>query len=238
MRLWLHTTVRSTALTQSAAISIVAHVVLVSAAVYGTGKAATALADRMDEHVTFLAPPDRLPSSRGTAEHITLVRTTTEEAGARVVPGITADRILKRWRDRHSDDDGEAEVAPAKPAQAEVVSDDSVYSVLSTDENATRSEGSAAPVYPGEMLREGIEGVVVARFVVDTTGRADPASLQILQSSNASFVLSVRDAVPGMRFTPATLHGRHVRQLVEQSFAFRLQIPGVAAEHTGTRTTP
>lgn len=238
MRLWLLTTARSTALTQSAAISLVTHVVLVSAAVYGTDRAATALAERLDEQVIFLAPPDRLPSSRGAGERVRFINTTPLDAGGRLTSALATEHTSRKPHDHDADGDGDAAADQGQAAQAEIVSDDSVYSVLSSEESATRVDGSAAPVYPAEMLREGIEGVVVARFVIDTTGRADPSSLQVLQSSHPAFVISVRDAVPGMRFTPATVRGRHVRQLVQQSFAFRLQIPTVAAEHTGTRTTP
>lgn len=238
MRLWLLSTARSTALAQSAAISVVTHAVLVSAAVYGTGRAAAALEEQLDEQVIFLAPPDRLPGSRGVAERIRFVSTLPQDAGGRMVSALATERSMQKSRDHDADGEGEGATDQGQAAQAEIASDDSVYSVLSSEESATRVEGSAAPVYPAEMLRHGIEGVVVVRFVVDTTGRADPSSLQVLQSSHPAFVISVRDAVPEMLFTPATVRGRHVRQLVQQSFSFRLQVPTVAAEHTGTRTTP
>ena len=38
-----------------------------------------------------------------------------------------------------------------------------------------RAEGSAAPVYPPELIQQGMKGSVLTSFVIDTTGRADTA---------------------------------------------------------------
>ena len=91
------------------------------------------------------------------------------------------------------------------------------------------------------MLARNIEGAVRTRYVIDTTGRADSSSLEILAATNAAFEGSVRAALPGMRFTAAQVEGRRVRQLVEQEFQFRITapiaplLPVVPAEHTRTR---
>jgi protein TonB len=57
---------------------------------------------------------------------------------------------------------------------------------------------------------------------VDTLGRPELASFKVLQSSHEPFVDAVRDALPGMRFVPAEMHGHRVRQLVQQPFVFSL----------------
>jgi len=100
-------------------------------------------------------------------------------------------------------------------------------------------EGSAAPVYPLELVKQGVEGSVIVRYVIDSTGRAEPASLEVTASTHPGFTEAVRDALPGMRFTAATRDGRPVRQLVEQSFAFRITPPTPApSEHTRTNPVP
>jgi protein TonB len=68
----------------------------------------------------------------------------------------------------------------------------------------------------------GKEGRVVATFVVDTTGRVEMTSVQVLASDDPEFSESVRTALGEMQFRPATRGGRPVRQLVEQRFNFRI----------------
>jgi periplasmic protein TonB len=79
------------------------------------------------------------------------------------------------------------------------------------------------PRYPETLARAGVEGVVVARFVVDTIGRVERLSVEITRADHALFEQSVREALSRMRFAPAEARGRKVRQLVEQPFAFALR---------------
>jgi len=82
--------------------------------------------------------------------------------------------------------------------------------------------GETVPQYPSGLRAAGIEGVVAAEFVVRESGRADVASLRIITATNEAFVESIRQALPRMRFRPATIGGRAVPQLVQQQFVFRL----------------
>lgn len=102
---------------------------------------------------------------------------------------------------------------------------DSVYTSYEVDNAVQMSYGSAVPEYPADLLARHVQGSVRVRFVVDTSGSADTASIQILSSSDPAFTASVRAALPRMRFSPARLNGRRVRQLVEQPFRFNIQPP-------------
>jgi protein TonB len=82
--------------------------------------------------------------------------------------------------------------------------------------------GSPAPRYPDILKSAGVEGEVVVAFVVDTTGRADIGSLKILKSTHELFAAAVRTALPQMRFLPAEVGGKKVKQLVQQPFAFNI----------------
>jgi protein TonB len=82
--------------------------------------------------------------------------------------------------------------------------------------------GSPAPRYPELLKSAGVEGEVIASFVVDTAGRADLTSFRILKSSNELFGAAVRTALPSMRFLPAEVGGRRVRQQVQQPFVFSI----------------
>ena len=82
--------------------------------------------------------------------------------------------------------------------------------------------GIRMPEYPSALRSSGIEGKVVAEFVVTENGRADMNSLRIISSTNELFVESIRRALSRMRFRPAMIGGRSVPQLVQQQFVFKL----------------
>ncbi len=102
---------------------------------------------------------------------------------------------------------------------------DSVVSVLQVDSAAVRYEGSAAPSYPLDLLEQGLEGLVDAQFVVDTSGAVEPRSVEIIQGTHPGFIASVREALRLMRFRPAVMGSRKVRQLVQQRFRFEITRP-------------
>ncbi len=80
-----------------------------------------------------------------------------------------------------------------------------------------------APRYPDMLRQAGIEGDVRAQFVVDTLGRVEPGSVRVLEATHDQFAAAVRTALSSRaRFTPAEAGGHRVRQLVEQTFTFRL----------------
>jgi hypothetical protein len=102
---------------------------------------------------------------------------------------------------------------------------DSIFSEVWVDSVVSRDERSAAPIYPAELLRNNLEGVVFAEFVVDTVGMVDMGSVRILTTSHALFTASVETALSQMRFRPAMRAGRRVHQLVEQHFVFQIAPP-------------
>jgi protein TonB len=82
--------------------------------------------------------------------------------------------------------------------------------------------GSAPPEYPEVLRRSGVEGTVVATFIVGDDGRAEIESIRFLRSDNRQFEGAVRAALKRMRFVPAEVAGRKVRQLVQMPFVFTL----------------
>ena len=82
--------------------------------------------------------------------------------------------------------------------------------------------GGEAPEYPSSLRASGVEGQVLAQFVVNESGRYEPGSLRILNSSNPAFAAAVKDALPRMRFSAAQIRGKKVQQLVQMPFQFHL----------------
>ena len=82
--------------------------------------------------------------------------------------------------------------------------------------------GGEAPEYPSSLRESGVEGKVLAQFVVGENGRYEGGSLKILESSNPAFTAAVKDALPRMRFSAAQIGGKKVAQLVQMPFQFHL----------------
>jgi protein TonB len=83
--------------------------------------------------------------------------------------------------------------------------------------------GSSPPRYPETLRVRGVEGRVTAAFVVDKEGRAEEGSVRFVESGNPLFEDAVRAALRRMRFIPAEVGGRKVRQLVQMPFVFTLK---------------
>lgn len=99
---------------------------------------------------------------------------------------------------------------------------DQPYFDFQVEKPVVMAPGAAGPTYPDMLRSAGIEGTVMAQFVVDTTGRAEMATFKVLKSDNDLFSNAVKNALQRMRFLPAEVGGRKVKQLVQQPFQFSL----------------
>ena len=99
---------------------------------------------------------------------------------------------------------------------------DQPYFDFQVEKPVVMAPGAQGPSYPDMLRSAGIEGSVMAQFVVDTTGRAEMATFKVLKSDNDLFSNSVKNALQRMRFLPAEVGGRKVKQLVQQPFQFSL----------------
>jgi protein TonB len=124
-------------------------------------------------------------------------------------------------------DDGGAEgpgdglLTPGE-AEAGGAGDHGARSIGTVEKVAVPLPGNAQPVYPERLRSAGIEGSVVLRFVVDTSGRVEPGSMRVLQADHELFASAVRTALAKHRFIPAEVSARRVRMLVEQRFDFAI----------------
>lgn len=83
--------------------------------------------------------------------------------------------------------------------------------------------GTANPRYPAELKAANIEGEVVASFVVDADGRVDESTFRVMRASDPRFVEAAKDALREMRFEPAIVGGRAVRQVQQMPFTWSLK---------------
>lgn len=97
------------------------------------------------------------------------------------------------------------------------------FSDLQVDVPAALLPRSPLPQYPAALRMLRSDGHARLRFVVDARGRVELATVEILEASHPAFAAAVRAALPRMRFSPARIGDRGVRQLVEFPITFRLE---------------
>jgi len=208
---------------ECASLSILAHAGLVWLAVAMTEGGGQIPTDEREARVFFLLPPDRVDARMRQTDVIQWGKLGGDLAGGSELTGPGDSRVLggnahgaRRWGER-SRARGEVPFGPQPFLRL-----DTAFSVLEVDETVERYEGSAAPVYPRDLIATGTQGQVQATYVVDTTGRVDTNTIQVLQSDDPRFTESVRTALGEMRFRPAKRAGKAVRQLVAQRFRFQI----------------
>ena len=225
MRLWTTSYARRERANVASVVSVAAHAILVGVWIAATLPSATLPSDGLTNRLYYIPPPDKPPPSRASREK---VRYVTLDDGRGRGPGPAAIDARKPFTPvRPTQVAGGAAIdsAPASPPTAPVVSEptkDSVFTELEVDSTVVRSQLSAAPAYPLDLLAKHVEGMAVVRYVVDTTGFADTESFTVIRATDPGFVRAVRDALPYMRFSPAKIGLKKVRQLVEQPFTFKI----------------
>ncbi|CAN5226556.1 hypothetical protein BH23GEM2_BH23GEM2_14030 [soil metagenome] len=201
-------------------VSMAAHVVLLGVFVDASGPLPPGTPEPDFRPVFYLAPPNRPVTDMGGGERIRYVALGSGGIGSGPGQAAGSEEGTARPAIPTPGERGD-ETGPPSPTE----SGEPVFTVIEVDEEAARMANSAAPAYPALLLSEGIEGTVLVRYVVEANGLADSSSLEILSATRREFADAVRAAIPHMRFTPARINERPVRQLVEQPFSFRIRRP-------------
>jgi protein TonB len=105
---------------------------------------------------------------------------------------------------------------------AQPVNENQTYFEFQVEKQVSPFPGNQPPRYPDMLRSANVEGEVLAQFVVDTTGRADMKEFKVLKSTHDLFTNAVRSALPQMKFYPAEVGGKKVKQLVQMPFQFSL----------------
>ncbi len=96
-----------------------------------------------------------------------------------------------------------------------------VYFEFQVEKQVAQKPGTRAR-YPESLRSQNISGHVLAQFVVDAEGTVELQSIRILRSTDPEFTQSVLAYLRSVRYKPAEIGGRGVRQLVQQPFNFCL----------------
>ncbi|MFL5607847.1 MAG: TonB family protein [Gemmatimonadaceae bacterium] len=92
-----------------------------------------------------------------------------------------------------------------------------------TVDRAVSVTRAASPRYPESLKSVGVEGVVAMRFIVGADGRVEPGSIDVISTPHKLFADAVRKSLLETRYRPAEANGHPVRQVVEQTFSFKIE---------------
>jgi TonB family protein len=125
----------------------------------------------------------------------------------------------------------QGERRPRKPRKPEALIREleagTLFTAAQVDDAAALPEGAElAPQYPDSLRRAGVDGLALLEFVVDANGAVEPGSASVAAASHPAFGIAAREALVGIRFTPATRAGRRVRQLIYLPVRFEQPRPG------------
>jgi protein TonB len=98
---------------------------------------------------------------------------------------------------------------------------DGIFDIGELDE-AARPVFQAAPVYPYELRKQKLEGIVYVVFIVDAGGRVQQPKIE--RSPNPGFDKPALDAVKQWRFEPAVRDGEKVASKLRVPIRFSQQV--------------
>ena len=215
--------------------SAVLHAALITAAVYGTLQAKDAIEKPKAEKVEFVdmkkkeEPPP--PKDEPKPPPKDVVAAPPPPKGFQVltapikIPDVLPDIDLSKKVTNEEDFSGKGVaggIAKGVVGGTPQPVSDQPYFEFQVEKQVAATPGNSAPRYPDMLRSANVEGEVLAQFVVDTTGRAEMNTFKVLKSSHDLFTNSVKSALANMKFYPAEVGGRKVKQLVQMPFVFSL----------------
>ena len=211
------------------------HAAVISAAVYATAHATDALDKPKAEKVEFVTvKKDEPPPPKETPKPPPpdVVMKAPPPKGFQVltapikIPDVLPDIDLSKKVTNEEDFTGKGVAGGIAKGVVggtpQPVNDNQTYFEFQVEKQVSPFPGNPAPRYPDMLRSANVEGEVLAQFVVDTTGRADMSQFKVLKSTHDLFTNAVRASLPNMKFYPAEVGGKKVKQLVQMPFQFSL----------------
>lgn len=78
-----------------------------------------------------------------------------------------------------------------------------------------------AQSYPASLKRLGVTGTVQVQFIVNSNGKVEPASVEVLSSTAPLFAAAVKGVLERIEFRPGEVQGKKVRTLVLLPIVYR-----------------
>jgi protein TonB len=216
-------------------MSFVIHTVVISAAVYATAHASQELEKPKAEKVEFVQvkkdePPP--PKEEPKPPPPDVVVKAPPPKGFQVltapikIPDVLPDIDLSKKVTNEEDFSGKGVAGGIAKGVVggtpQPVNDNQTYFEFQVEKQVSVAPGNPPPRYPDMLRSSNVEGEVLAQFVVDTAGKADMKEFKVLKSTHDMFTAAVKAVLPNMKFYPAEVGGRKVKQLVQMPFQFNL----------------
>jgi TonB family protein len=194
----------------SSAVSLVAHVGIVAAVIFGTAMPARSSPAR---RITVVMPLPQRPSVEHADGGLPGLGVSIQHVDIPTipVPGPLLDRAGARPQTfpiQSFDVDGTG------------AADSVLVGLLARGPDVLTGP---LPIYPELLRQAGVEGRVVLEATVDTLGRVEPASVVVVSATHPAFVAPARQALLATLFRPAQWGGQAVRMRVRIPFDFALR---------------
>src|ERR1043166_6222295 len=220
--------------TGGTAASLVIHGILIFAAVKGTLAATSKFEKAKEQKVEFVQVKEEPPPPKEEPKPPPpdVVAAPPPPKGFQIlsapikIPDVIPEIDLNKQVTREEDFSGKGAVGGSARGVAggvaQALNSDQPLFDFQVEKPAASNPSNQPPTYPNQLRAANIEGQVVAKFVVDTNGRADMKTFEIVKTDHELFTSAVRNVLPNYRFFPAELGGRKVKQLVQMPFVFTL----------------
>src|SRR4051812_25122080 len=152
MHVWKQSYGRRTPVVPASIVSLASHALLVGAWIVGTQPASGLDRGSLANRIVYIPPPDRAPLVRGARERVHYI---TLMPGAGIGPGeahVDARLPITPVEQSHDIGNNVADSLQNTPPGNNDVKTDSVFTVLEVDSAVVRSQASAAPAYPLDLL--------------------------------------------------------------------------------------
>jgi periplasmic protein TonB len=204
--------------------SVTGHTALVAAALYATAHTHVRARPTDDAvHVTYVTPPAAISTDNPTPATTAAPIKGRQPIFVDVkIPDISVVPITSVPIVTSSGDFARVPMDAGNAAGTSLPSPGATFRADQVEKQVAVLPGGSPPRYPEALRVAGIEGEVVAVFVVDDQGRVEAGSISFPHSDNEQFEREVRATLREMRFIPAEVGGRKVRQLVQMPFVFKL----------------
>jgi len=219
----------------STVFSIVLHAVIITMSVYATKQVGEAVAEEVMQKVDFVEikkeepppPEDQPPPPPDVVAPPPIAKGFQVLTAPVNIPDVIPEIDLSKKLTNEADFSGKGVAGGIASGVVggtpQVIDNNQTFFDFQVEKPVAPVPNTGVPRFPDILRSSSIEGEVLAQFVVDTTGRVEVSSFKVIRTSHELFSASVRQALPNMRFLPAEVGGRKVKQLVQQPFVFALQ---------------